>query len=82
MQLRRREVAGTSIMDKTSAIEFRDNVLNAIRELTSALNHAERSCSKDEMALIKKNIGRLIAGMDDLLREAVYKQHPELDHLS
>lgn len=69
-------------MDKKSAREFSASILNAIRELTSALHHAERSSSKDEMALVKNHIGHLIARMDDLLRETAYKQHPELDHLS
>jgi len=68
-------------MDKKSAREFSGNVLNAIQEVSKALLIAERSSSKDEMALIKNNVGHLIAKLDNMLIETVYKQHPELDHL-
>ena len=68
-------------MDKKSAREFSGNVLNAIQEVSKALLIAERSSSKDEMALIKNHVGHLIARLDTLLRETAYKQHPELDHL-
>ncbi len=50
-------------MDKKSAREFSGNVLNAIQEVSKALLIAERSSSKDEMALIKNNVGHLIASI-------------------
>jgi hypothetical protein len=68
-------------MNKDEANRFNVHGLNAIRELTSALNALRGSCGDEKSPVIKRSIADVIARIDTLLVEAVYAKFPELDDL-
>jgi hypothetical protein len=69
-------------MDKNSAAQFKSHVESIIRELSLSHAVAERSATREELTIIKRSIGHIIASLDEMLHDAVYPDHPELNHLS
>jgi hypothetical protein len=57
------------MMDKASALRFRDHILHALEELSSALLVAQKACSEEEFIAARKPIGDIVARMGNLLRE-------------
>jgi hypothetical protein len=55
------------MMNKETGGIFKIHGENAIRELTSALIALQNDCSEQEISLIKRSIGDIIARIDDLL---------------
>jgi hypothetical protein len=68
-------------MTKEMATVFKVHGVSAIRELSSALIAIQNDCSEEEITLIKRSIGDIIARIDDLLRESIYAEFPDLDDL-
>ena len=71
----------TSVMNKESAIEFRTLVLSAISNLSAALLISQRASDDRELSAIKESVGDVIARLDNILREGVCPQYPDLDDL-
>jgi hypothetical protein len=69
------------MMDRASAVLFQGHTLSAIKELSSALLVAQKACNKEEFVAVRRSIGDAVARIDNLLREAVYEDHPDMDHL-
>jgi len=69
------------MMNKEKAGLFKLHGEGAIRELTSALIALQNGCCEEEITPIKHSIGEIIARIDDLLRESIYAEFPDLDHL-
>jgi hypothetical protein len=69
------------MMNKETASVFKVHGVNAIRELSSALIALQNGCSEEEITLIKRSVGDIIARIDDILRESVYAEFPDLDDL-
>jgi ABC-type uncharacterized transport system ATPase subunit len=69
------------IMNKGTAILFKVHGVSAIRELTSALITLQNSCTEEEITTIKRSVGDIIARIDNILRESIYAEFPDLDDL-
>jgi hypothetical protein len=69
-------------MNKENACRFNEHGLNAVRELTSALNALQGTCGDEEALAIKRSIADIIARIDALLVEVVYAKFPDLDGLA
>jgi hypothetical protein len=72
---------GNPIMNKGTASLFKVHGVSAIRELTSALIALQNSCTEEEITPIKRSVGDIIARIDNLLRESIYAEFPDLDDL-
>jgi hypothetical protein len=68
-------------MNKETAIVLNAHGVNAIREMHSALVASQNRCSEEEIALIKRSVGEIIAKIDTFLLDAIYAKFPDLDHL-
>jgi hypothetical protein len=69
-------------MNRESSTECRAHILKAIEELSAALLASPRGSDATEFGEIGELIGDAIGKLDNILRERVYRQHPELDDLS
>jgi hypothetical protein len=76
-----RQMHGTTVMDKKSAVQFKFHMELAVRELSSALLLAKGASAQQEIAVVKKSIGNIMVAVDTLLHESIYPDHPELNHL-
>jgi hypothetical protein len=72
---------GASMMDKASALRFRNHILHALEELSSALLVAQKASSEQEFVATRESIGDIVARIDNLLREAIYVDYPDMDDL-
>jgi hypothetical protein len=68
-------------MNKESAAEFKAHILSAIRELSAALLVSQHGSDTKEFSEIRGSVGDAIAKLDNILREDVYRQHPDLNDL-
>jgi hypothetical protein len=68
-------------MDIESAKAFKARLEAVASELSTALLIAQKGCFADEFPGVRRSVGHLIADVDALLHEAIYADHPELDHL-
>jgi hypothetical protein len=65
-------------MDKKSAAGFKKHADIVVKELSLALSLAQGACETDELLRLKASVGDIIARVDSMLYEAVYKDHPDL----
>ena len=63
------------------AIEIRSRALAAIESLTEALDSAIATGDVGLIDDIKRGVGISIGTVDTQLLAALYRRHPELDHL-
>jgi hypothetical protein len=70
------------LTDVQTAKRFQTHAEQAINELNSALLLARDTSSEDEFLIVTKVIGEIIAGIDGLLYESIYGDHPELRKFS
>ena len=69
------------MMDKKSASLFKARILGAMEALSSALTVAQTASNSEEFTEVRTAVGDVIARLDNLLRESVYTDYPELDDL-
>ena len=68
-------------MDIQTAKRFHAHAEQAIRELSSALLLARDTSSEDELLIVTKLLGEIIAWIDGLLHQSIYGDYPELRKL-
>ncbi len=69
------------MIEKKCAIEIRGFALNAISELSKALNASQGHCSSEDAERIKKGVGLSIGKIQTELLDMISKAYPELDDL-
>jgi hypothetical protein len=68
-------------MDIQTAKRFQTHAEQAIRELSSALHLVRDTSSQEELLVVAKLMGEIIARIDGLLHESIYSDYPELNQL-
>ena len=68
-------------MDIQTAKRFQAHAEQAIRELNSALLLVRDTSSEDELLVVTKLTGEIIARVDGLLHESIHGDYPELREL-
>ncbi|MBR1146272.1 hypothetical protein [Bradyrhizobium sp. AUGA SZCCT0431] len=66
-------------MDAKSAAKFKQHAERVIEELSLALTLAKQASPTDEFLRLRTSMGDLIARVDAMLLENIYKDHPDLD---
>jgi hypothetical protein len=66
-------------MDAKSAARFKQHAERVIEELSLALTLAKEASSTDEFLRLRTSVGDLIARVDTMLKDNIYKDHPDLD---
>jgi len=66
-------------MDAKSAAQLKRHTDMVVRELSLALILAEGACAADEFMRLRTSFGDIIARVDSMLYETIYKDHPDLD---
>ena len=66
-------------MDAKSAARVKQHVERAIEELSLALSLAKGASPADEFLRLRTSVGDIIARIDTVLRDNIYKDHPGLD---
>ena len=68
-------------MDQQSAKRFKTHISDAIGELSSAILVSQNASSNEEFIIVRQSVGDIIARVDNLLKESIHIQHPDLDDL-
>ena len=66
-------------MDAKSAAHFKKHTDLVVKELSLALMLAKGACAADEFLRLRTSVGDIIARVDNMLYETIYKDHPDLD---
>ncbi|MEH2491937.1 hypothetical protein [Bradyrhizobium sp. AZCC 2230] len=66
-------------MDAKSAARFKRHVERVIEELSLALTLAKEASPADEFLRLRTSVGDIIARIDTVLQDNIYKDHPDLD---
>jgi hypothetical protein len=66
-------------MDAKSATRFKQHVERVTEELSLALTLAKEASSADEFLRLRTSVGDIIARIDTMLQDNIYKEHPGLD---
>ena len=66
-------------MDARSAARFKQHVERVIEELSLALTLAKDASPADEFLRLRTSVGDIIARIDNVLQDNIYKDHPGLD---
>jgi hypothetical protein len=66
-------------MDTKSAHTIKQHVKRAIEELSLALTLAKEASPADEFLRLRTSVGDIIARIDTMLQDNIYKDHPGLD---
>lgn len=69
-------------MNRVAAIEVKQQALEAIKSLSTALNAAKAGYDVDEMTRLHREIGTLIGHIQMGLLEPIYESFPDLDDLA
>jgi len=69
-------------MNRLSAIEVKQQALEAVECFSRILNSAKAGYSADEMAALHREVGKLIGGIQMGVLQPVYKQFSDLDDLA
>jgi protein subunit release factor A len=70
------------IMEKELAVDIRERAISAIEALHQALVESAGRCSEEEYISIRHGVGSSIATIHTDLLEQIYKQYPELNHIT
>jgi hypothetical protein len=70
------------MIDKECAKEIRSRALNAVSELTRALQECRGRCSADDYERIRKGVGLSVGKIQTELLDVIYSAHPDLDDLT
>jgi hypothetical protein len=68
-------------MEIQTAKRFQTHAEQAIRELSSALRLVRDTSSQEELLVVAKLVGEIIARIDGLLYESIYGDYPEVREL-
>jgi hypothetical protein len=68
-------------MDAKSAALFKKHTDIVVKELSLALILAKGACATDEFLRLRTSVGDIIARVDSMLYETIYKDHPDLDEI-
>ena len=66
-------------MDKGHASEIKRLALEAVRDLSRAVQYAEQNCPPDEFQRLKKGLGLSIGAIEMNVMVQLYEQFPELE---
>ena len=66
-------------MDAKSAVQFKQHAERAVEELSLALTLAKEALPTDEFLKLRTSVGDIIARVDTMLLENIYRDHPNLD---
>ncbi|MBR0785306.1 hypothetical protein [Bradyrhizobium iriomotense] len=66
-------------MDAKSTTRFKQHAERAIEELSLALTLAKEASPADEFLRLRTSVGDIIARIDAMLHDKIYKDHPGLD---
>ena len=66
---------------REAAIQIQAHALAAIRSLTAALDVAIATGDTDLVEEVKRGAGISIGTIDTRLLSAIYRRHPDIDHL-
>ncbi|MDN3276341.1 hypothetical protein QWJ07_18905 [Frankia sp. RB7] len=66
-------------MDAKSAARFKQHVERAIEELSLGLTLAKEASHVDEFLRLRTSVGDIIARIDSMLHDKIYKDHSGLD---
>ena len=66
-------------MDARSAARFKQHAERVIEELSLALALAKEASPADEFLRLRASVGDIVARIDTVLRDNIYKDHPDLD---
>ena len=66
-------------MDAKSAARFKQHAERIIEELSLALTLAKEASPTDEFLKLRASVGDIIARVDNMLLDNIYKDHPDLD---
>lgn len=70
------------MIEKTRAMEMKDQALKAIEHLSRFVISGQAGCTEDDLERIRTGAGRAIAIISgELLDKIVYAAYPELDDL-
>ncbi len=69
------------MIEKNCALEIRRLALNAISDLSKALNASRDRCSTDDAERIKRGVGLAIGTIQTELLDVICKAYPELNDL-
>lgn len=69
-------------MDKKSATQFKAHMESAVRELSLSLFLTQAAATEEEFLAIRRSIGHVMAGIERMLHESIYPDHPELNQLA
>lgn len=68
-------------MNKSAAIDVRNEALKAIEALSSALNAGARSSTEAESCRLHKEVGLIIGQIQMGILKQIVAEHPDLDDL-
>ncbi|WP_298870721.1 hypothetical protein [uncultured Bradyrhizobium sp.] len=66
-------------MDAKSATRFKQHLERVAEELSLALTLAKEASPADEFLRLRTSVGDIIARIDTMLQDNIYKEHPGLD---
>lgn len=66
-------------MDAKSAARFKQHAERVIEELSLALTLAKEASPADEFLRLRRSVGDIIARIDTMLQDSIYKDHADLD---
>ncbi|RXT39062.1 hypothetical protein [Bradyrhizobium betae] len=66
-------------MDAQSATRFKQHIERVIEEFSLALTLAKEASPADELLRLRTSVGDIIARIDTMLQDNIYKDHPGLD---
>ncbi|MET4066756.1 hypothetical protein ABID58_001539 [Bradyrhizobium sp. S3.2.6] len=69
-------------MDAKSATRFKQHAERVIEELSLALSLAKDASPANEFARLRTSVGDIIARIDTMLQDNIYKEHPGLDDMA
>lgn len=68
-------------MDAKSAARFKQHAERIIEELSLALTLAKEASPTDEFLKLRVAVGDIVARVDSMLLDSIYKDHPDLDDM-
>jgi hypothetical protein len=68
-------------LDKDCALNIRELALEAITNLSKALERSQGKCSTEDFERIKEGVGLSIAHIQTWILDPIYAQYPDLDDL-
>jgi hypothetical protein len=68
-------------MDAKSATRLKQHLQRVTEELSLALTLVKEASPADEFLTLRTSVGDIIARIDTILQNNIYKEHPDLDDM-